>query len=256
MAREYLFFWKEQGERSRAGHGTVANCFEEEYYLVQNELYIIICQEAKCIMKMERKGDNVSGQSRLATVARTTSETDIAVELNLDGAGSIEVQTGVGFLDHMLTLFGVHGFFDLKIQASGDTHIDDHHTVEDVGICLGQALNQALGDRSGICRYGTSFVPMDETLVRVSLDLSNRPYLHYEAATPDQKVGSFDTALAKEFMRALAQHGGMTLHVDLLHGENSHHIIEAVFKATARALAAAAARRDGLQGQLSSKGML
>ncbi len=195
-------------------------------------------------------------QRRRATVARTTAETDITVELDLDGRGRVEVHTGVGFLDHMLTLFGVHGFFDLAIQARGDTHIDDHHTVEDVGICLGQAFSRALGDRAGICRYGTAFVPMDETLVRVCVDLSNRSFLHYEAAVPDQKVGSFDTALAKEFMRALAQHGGVTLHVDLLHGENSHHIIEAVFKATARAMAVAVAGRADLTGQLSSKGTL
>ena len=198
----------------------------------------------------------VAEQTRRATVARTTAETDIKVSLELDGTGRVDIDTGVGFLDHMLTLFGVHGFFELSIHARGDTHIDDHHTVEDVGICLGQAFSQALGDRAGICRYGTAFVPMDETLVRVCVDLSNRPCLHYEAAVPDQKVGSFDTALAKEFMRALAQHGGMTLHVDLLHGENSHHIIEAVFKAVARALAGAVAKRSDLRGQLSSKGML
>jgi len=205
---------------------------------------------------MESREKEVSEQTRMATVSRTTTETDIKVELNLDGAGQINIATGVGFLDHMLTLFGVHGFFDLTVQARGDTHIDDHHTVEDVGICLGQAFSQALGDRTGIHRYGTAFVSMDETLVRVCVDFSNRPYLHYEATTPDQKVGSFDTALAKEFMRALAQHGGATLHVDLLHGENSHHIIEAVFKATARAMAGAATKKKGLSGQLSSKGTL
>ncbi len=194
--------------------------------------------------------------TRRATVERKTAETDVAVEVQLDGTGEVEVATGVGFLDHMLTLFGVHGFFNLRIQARGDVEVDDHHTVEDVGICLGRALAGALGDRAGICRYGQAYVPMDETLVRVCVDVSNRPYLHYDAAVPDQKIGRFDTALAKEFMRAFAQHGGLTLHVDLLHGENSHHIIEAVFKALARALAGAVAERADLQGQLSSKGVL
>lgn len=195
-------------------------------------------------------------RTRCGTVKRATAETKITVELQLDGSGEVDVSTGVGFLDHMLTLFGVHGFFNLRIDARGDVEVDDHHTVEDVGICLGKALDEALGDRSGICRYGQAYVPMDETLVRVCVDVSNRPFLHYNAPVPDQKVGRFDTALAKEFMRALAQHGGLTLHVDLLHGENSHHIIEAVFKALARALGAASAGRADLQGQLSSKGVL
>jgi len=194
--------------------------------------------------------------SRSGTVKRKTAETDVTVELQLDGSGEVEITTGVGFLDHMLTLFGVHGFFNLSINARGDVEVDDHHTVEDVGICLGQAIAKSLGDRSGICRYGHAYVPMDETLVRVCVDVSNRPFLYYDAAVPDQKIGSFDTALAKEFMRALAQHGGLTLHVDLLHGENSHHIIEAVFKALARALAVAVAERADLKGQLSSKGVL
>jgi len=193
---------------------------------------------------------------RQAKIERKTAETDIVIELKLDGNGVVEVETGVGFLDHMLTLFAVHGFFNLNIQAHGDVEVDDHHTVEDVGICLGQAIAGALGDRSGICRYGHAYVPMDETLVRACVDVSNRPFLHYDADVPDQKVGRFDTALAKEFMRALAQHAGLTLHIDLLHGENSHHIIEAVFKALARALAQATAERSDLQGQLSSKGML
>lgn len=193
---------------------------------------------------------------RKSIISRKTAETDILLEYCVDGTGRAEISTGVGFLNHMLTLFTVHGFFDLRIQARGDVDVDDHHTVEDIGICLGQALSQALGDRSGICRYGHAYVPMDETLVRVCVDISNRPFLHYEASVPDQKVGLFDTALAKEFMRALSLHAGLTLHVDLLHGENTHHIIEAVFKALARALAIATAKRTDLQGQLSSKGML
>ncbi len=193
---------------------------------------------------------------RKALIKRKTAETDIVVEYCVDGSGRATINTGVGFLDHMLTLFAVHGFFDLTVQAEGDLHIDDHHTVEDIGICLGQALAVALGDRAGICRYGHAFVPMDETLVRVCVDISNRPYLHYQVPVTDQKVGTFDTALAGEFLRAFSQHGGLTLHVDLLHGENAHHILEAVFKALARAVATAAAVKDGLQGQLSSKGML
>ena len=194
--------------------------------------------------------------TRQAKIERNTKETEIVLELQLDGKGDVNINTGVGFLDHMLTLFGVHGFFDLQVRARGDVDVDDHHTVEDVGICLGRAFAQALGDRSGICRYGHAYVPMDETLVRVCVDISNRPFLHYAAAVPDQKVGRFDTALAKEFMRALSQHAGLTLHVDLLHGENTHHIIEAVFKALAKALAQAATVHADLQGQLSSKGIL
>jgi imidazoleglycerol-phosphate dehydratase len=193
---------------------------------------------------------------REAVIKRKSAETDIVIELKVDGSGIVVVETGVGFLNHMLTLFAVHGFFDLNIQAHGDVEVDDHHTVEDVGICLGQALAESLGNRSGICRYGHAYVPMDETLVRVCVDVSNRPFLSYDVDVPDQKVGHFDTALVKEFMRALAQHAGLTLHIDLLHGENSHHIIEAVFKALARSLAQAIAERPGLQGQLSSKGML
>lgn len=159
-------------------------------------------------------------------------------------------------MDHMLTLFGVHGFFNLHVRAAGDLEIDDHHTVEDVGICLGQAFAIALGNKSGICRYGHAYVPMDETLARVCVDFSNRPYLYYNVALEDRKVGTFDTALAKEFLRALSLHAGLTLHVDLLHGENTHHILEAVFKALGRAMSEAAAVHDQVTGQLSSKGTL
>ncbi len=193
---------------------------------------------------------------RRAEVVRQTRETDIKLTLDLDGSGRTEITTGVGFMDHMLTLFGVHGFFDLTIRAQGDIEVDDHHTVEDLGICLGQALAGALGDKAGINRYAHAYVPMDESLARVCVDISNRPWLHYQVAIPDQKVGTFDTALAREFLQALAQHGGLTLHVDLLHGGNSHHIIEAVFKALGRALARATAIRPGLDGHLSSKGLL
>ncbi len=198
--------------------------------------------------------DKSSG--RQAEVARKTAETDIRLAWHLDGSGRTSVATGVGFLDHMLTLLGVHGFFDLQVSATGDTDVDDHHSVEDVGICLGQALAAALGDRSGICRYGAILLPMDEALVRVVVDISNRPLLHYQVVVPDQKVGTFDTCLVKEFLRAFAQHGGLTLHVDLLHGENTHHIIEAVFKALGRAINEATRKRAGLETALSSKGCL
>ncbi len=193
---------------------------------------------------------------RSSSIERSTRETDIRIDLRLDGSGRADIATGVGFMDHMLTLFAVHGFFDLSIRASGDTHIDDHHTVEDLGICLGQAFARALGDKAGIHRYGHAYVPMDETLARVCVDFSNRPYLHYGVTIGDQKVGTFDTALAAEFLRALSLHAGLTLHVDLLHGENAHHIIEAVFKALGRAMGKAASLRPGLSGTLSSKGLL
>ncbi|MCL1980812.1 MAG: imidazoleglycerol-phosphate dehydratase, partial [Proteobacteria bacterium] len=149
---------------------------------------------------------------RMASLARTTRETDIRLTLVLDGSGVTSIRTGVGFLDHMLTLFAVHGFFDLEITAQGDVEVDDHHTVEDVGICLGQALAKALGDKAGICRYGHAYVPMDEALARVCVDCSNRPFLHYQAEFQENKVGRFDLSLAKEFFRALSLHGGMTLH--------------------------------------------
>ena len=194
--------------------------------------------------------------ARKASLQRTTKETDIQLALALDGTGKTTVRTGVGFLDHMLTLLAVHGFFDLEITARGDLEVDDHHTVEDLGICLGQAFAQALGDKSGISRYGHAYVPMDETLARVCVDFSNRPFLHYQVAVKENKIGSFDVSLAKEFLRALSLHAGLTLHVDLLHGENGHHILEAVFKALGRALAVAAAPNQRVTGQLSSKGML
>jgi imidazoleglycerol-phosphate dehydratase len=159
-------------------------------------------------------------------------------------------------MDHMLTLFTVHGFFDLDVQAQGDTAIDDHHTVEDLGITLGQALKEALGNHDSINRYGSSAVPMDETLVKVTLDVSNRPYLHYGVTLHEQKVGAFDTELAKEFLRALSLHAGITLHIDMVRGENSHHIIEAIFKALGRALNEATAINPKIHGTLSSKGSI
>jgi len=194
--------------------------------------------------------------SRKSSLQRQTRETDIQLSLTLDGTGKAAIDTGVGFMDHMLALFAVHGFFDLEIVAKGDLEVDDHHTVEDLGICLGMAFHQALGDKAGICRYGHAYVPMDETLARVCADFSNRPFLHYQVMVVEAKLGTFDTPLAKEFLRACVLHAGLTLHVDLLHGENGHHILEAVFKALGRALAIAAGPNPKVSGQLSSKGVL
>jgi imidazoleglycerol-phosphate dehydratase len=173
---------------------------------------------------------------RTARIDRKTTETAISVEINLDGTGSYDCQTGVGFFDHMLEQLARHSLIDMTIRAEGDLHIDDHHTVEDTGIALGQALAQALGDKRGIRRYGACLLPMDDTLVRCALDLSARPYLVWDMDMPTQKIGSFDTELVREFFQALSTHGGITLHIDRLHGINSHHIAEAGFKAVARAL--------------------
>ncbi len=193
--------------------------------------------------------------NREGSIGRKTKETDIHLELCLDGSGQVEIDTGVPFLDHMLTLFTVHGFFDLKLKAEGDTEIDDHHTVEDIGICFGQAISMALGDKGGIARYGSCYLPMDETLARVVIDISNRPHLHYDVCVEEQKLGTFDTFLSKEFFRAVCQHGGLTVHIDLLHGENGHHILEAIFKGFGRALNSAVTRIQ-IPGSLSSKGCL
>ncbi|MDQ2089299.1 imidazoleglycerol-phosphate dehydratase HisB [Marimonas arenosa] len=173
---------------------------------------------------------------RSAKIARKTAETDISVEISLDGTGAYDNQTGVGFFDHMLDQLARHSLIDIKVRCTGDLHIDDHHTVEDVGITLGQALAQAFGDKKGIRRYGSCLLPMDDALVRAALDLSGRPYLVWNVDLPTPKIGSFDTELVREFFQALSTHGGITLHVDQLHGINSHHIAEAAFKAVARAL--------------------
>ncbi len=173
---------------------------------------------------------------RRAEITRKTAETDITVGIDLDGSGSYDNQTGVGFFDHMLDQLARHSLIDMTVRASGDLHIDDHHTVEDTGIALGQALSQALGDKRGIRRYGSCLLPMDDALVRAALDLSGRPFLVWNVDLPTAKIGSFDTELVREFFQALATHGGITLHVDALHGVNSHHIAEAAFKAVARAL--------------------
>ncbi len=173
---------------------------------------------------------------RKATIKRKTAETAITVDVNLDGTGVYDNQTGVGFFDHMLDQLARHSLIDMKIRAKGDYHIDDHHTVEDVGIALGQALTAALGDKRGIRRYGECHLPMDDAQVVCALDLSGRPYLVWNVDMPTAKIGTFDTELVREFFTALATHGGITLHIDQLHGINSHHITEAAFKAVARAL--------------------
>ncbi|ALG89805.1 MAG: imidazoleglycerol-phosphate dehydratase [Confluentimicrobium sp.] len=173
---------------------------------------------------------------RTAKITRKTAETEISVEVNLDGSGMYDMQTGIGFFDHMLDQLARHSLIDMTIRAKGDLHIDDHHTVEDTGIALGQALAQALGDKKGIRRYGACLLPMDDALVRCALDLSARPFLVWNVDLPTAKIGTFDTELVREFFQALSTHGGITLHVDALHGFNSHHIAEAVFKSVARAL--------------------
>jgi imidazoleglycerol-phosphate dehydratase len=173
---------------------------------------------------------------RRAEITRKTAETDISVSLSLDGSGRYDNRTGVGFLDHMLDQLARHAMLDLAVRCTGDLHIDDHHTVEDTGIALGQALARALGDKRGIRRYGDCHLAMDDALVRAALDLSGRPYLVWNVDFPTAGIGTFDTQLVREFFQALATHGGITLHVDRLHGFNSHHIAEAAFKAVARAL--------------------
>ena len=193
---------------------------------------------------------------RQAQIERKTAETDIALEFSVDGAGAYEIRTGIGFFDHMLGLFARHGFFDLKLVAQGDLDVDAHHTVEDVGICLGQAIHRALGDRRGIVRYGAAFVPMDEALARAALDLSGRPYLSYEVALPPSKIGDFDPGLAIGFFRAVSDHAKMNLHVDLLRGTDGHHCLEAVFKAFGRSLDQASALDRRIEGVLSTKGTL
>ena len=177
---------------------------------------------------------------REASIARKTTETEIDVRVRLDGEGRYSVSTGVGFLDHMLEQLARHGLVDLDLAAEGDLHIDAHHTTEDTGIAVGQAVSAALGDRKGIRRYGHAYVPMDEALVRVALDLSNRPYLIWHVDLPAQKLGTMDTELFREWFQAFAQHAGATLHVECLYGTNTHHIVEACFKALARALRIAA----------------
>ena len=190
---------------------------------------------------------------RTATRTRTTRETDITVSVNLDGTGVSTIETGIGFFDHMLEILARHALLDLEVRAKGDVQVDFHHTVEDVGLVLGTCVNQALGDRRGICRYGFFLLPMDEALAFAAVDVSGRAYLVYDAALPQEQVGAFDVCLAAEFWRAFAVNSGITLHLRLLYGDNAHHALEAMFKAAGHALRVAAAPREGL---LSTKGVL
>ena len=194
--------------------------------------------------------------ARLARVERRTAETDIRLELELDGRGRAEVATGVGFFDHMLALLARHAAFDLSVQAEGDLHVDDHHTVEDVGICLGDALAEALGEKAGIRRYGHFTLPMEESLVTAAVDLGGRPHFVWQVRFPGERVGRFDTELVAEFWQAVVNHARCNLHVVLHHGANNHHIAEAVFKAAARAVRMAVSADDRLTGVPSTKGTL
>ncbi|MEH6891771.1 imidazoleglycerol-phosphate dehydratase HisB [Bacillus sp. JJ864] len=193
---------------------------------------------------------------RAAKQTRNTTETKISVALQLDGNQEISIQTGVGFFDHMLTLFAKHGRFGLQIEADGDVHIDAHHTVEDVGIVLGSCLKEALGDKAGINRYGTAYVPMDEALGFVTVDISGRSYLVFDGEFTNPKLGDFDTELAEEFFRAVAHTANITLHVRALYGSNTHHKIEALFKAFGRALCEATEKNEKIVGVNSTKGLL
>ncbi|MBN1627281.1 MAG: imidazoleglycerol-phosphate dehydratase HisB [Deltaproteobacteria bacterium] len=194
---------------------------------------------------------------RKAKIIRKTKETDIQLNLNLDGKGKSDINTGIPFVDHMLDLMAAHGFMDVKIIAKGDIEIDYHHTVEDLGICLGDAISKALGERKGITRYGHAIVPMDESLASVVIDICNRPYLAYRVSLKNRKTGNFDTGLIREFFRALTNHSGITMHIDLVSGKDPHHASEAIFKAFGRALDTAVSIEKRLQGDVpSTKGML
>jgi imidazoleglycerol-phosphate dehydratase len=194
--------------------------------------------------------------TRAAAIERVTKETRIKLSLNVDGKGDAKICTSVPFLDHMLNLFARHGLFDLEVEASGDIDIDFHHTVEDIGIVLGEAFKQALGDKKGIRRYGQATVPMDETLASVAIDISGRPYLVYHVTLPKIKIGEFDVELAREFFQAFVNHCSLNLHINVMYGENVHHIIEACFKAVARAMDVATQRDPRVEGVMSTKGVL
>ena len=194
---------------------------------------------------------------RVASVSRRTAETDVAVSMSLDGSGKAEISTGIGFLDHMLELFARHGLFDLSVKVTGDLHVDQHHTAEDTGIALGQAFREALGDKKGIVRYAGIHLPMDETLSRLALDISGRPFLVFRTTFPTEKIGAFDTELVREWFQAFAINAGVTLHVETLYGENSHHIAESCFKGLARALRRAVTVDPREEGRVpSTKGSL
>ncbi|MBK9314848.1 MAG: imidazoleglycerol-phosphate dehydratase HisB [Acidobacteria bacterium] len=194
--------------------------------------------------------------NRIAEIKRKTRETDIELRLSLDGSGLGKIDTGIPFLDHMLELFARHGLFDLEVSCRGDLQIDDHHSVEDIAICLGQAFSQALGDKVGIVRYGSAYVPMDETLARAVVDLSGRYFLIYNVTNTRDKVGTFSVELAEHFWHSFAEHCRCNLHIEVLYGRNQHHILEAVFKSTARSLSQAVRLDDRIQGVMSTKGTL
>jgi imidazoleglycerol-phosphate dehydratase len=193
---------------------------------------------------------------RCGEIKRATYETEISVKIDVDGTGKSSIDTGVGFLDHMLTLFSKHGIIDLDVKAVGDINVDFHHTVEDIGISLGKCIAVALSDKNGLKRYGTCFLPMDEALAMVSADISGRPFLVFDCDIKAQKVGEFDTELVEEFFRAVAFNAGLTLHIKLIYGSNSHHIIEAVFKAFGRALREAASFDERVEGPMTTKGVI
>lgn len=194
--------------------------------------------------------------ARTATVKRTTRETDISLTLNLDGSGESKISTGIGFFDHMLEGFSRHGFFDLNCHVKGDLHVDGHHAVEDTGIVLGQAITRALGDKKGICRYGYFILPMDDALAMCAVDLSGRPWLQFDACFPQARTGGLDTELVREFFHAVSCSGGMNLHIKILDGQNTHHMIEAIFKAFAKALDQATGMDPRIRDVLSTKGSL
>lgn len=194
--------------------------------------------------------------NRIAAVNRETAETKIALQLNLDGTGKSVIDSGIGFFDHMLNLMTVHGQLDLDLRCDGDLEVDGHHSVEDIGIALGDAFKEAIGDKKGICRYGTFYLPMDESLAFVTLDISGRPFLVYDGGEMSSMVGGFDTELTEEFLRAFAMHAGITLHVKILYGTNTHHKIEAIFKALGHALRQAVSSDPKVTGVPSTKGML
>jgi len=193
---------------------------------------------------------------RSAEVERRTKETEIQITINLDGKGLSSIDTSIPFLDHMFELMAAHGFMDLTVRAKGDTEVDYHHTVEDLGICLGQAISEALGEKKAIKRYGQAIVPMDEALAQVVIDVSNRPYLSYKVTLKTSLTGQFDVGILSEFFRALANHAGLTMHIELVSGDDPHHSAEAIFKAFARALDEASQREERLEGVPSTKGLL
>lgn len=194
--------------------------------------------------------------ARKAKMHRKTTETDVSMEINLDGTGTGKISTTISFMDHMLNLFARHGLIDLAIKSRGDTHIDDHHLVEDIGICLGAAFKKAVGDKKGIARYGSAIIPMDESLCSVAIDISGRPYLIYNVEFKSKKTDKFDYALIREFFKSFSDNSGMTLHVNLIYGNNNHHIAEAIFKAFALALNRAVTIHSRIEGILSTKGSL